>query len=209
MSAEHHFEVLQRLAGPVSRETFQRLERFAAEFRRWNQRINLAAASTLDDLWSRHILDSAQLMAFRAEAGSWTDIGSGGGFPGAIIAILADSDCQVSLVESNGKKAAFLRSILAEVAPRAKVIAARAETVVASSQAPEVVSARALASLPNLLVLLEPWLAGGTRALFQKGRDYRGEIEAARDRWNLDLIEHPSAVDPQGVVLELVGIRRR
>ena len=117
-------------------------------------------------------------------------------------------DSSIILIESNGKKAAFLRSALAELAPRARIAAERAEAVMSAQPAPEIVTARAVAPLHDLLALTEPWLAGGTRALFHKGRDYRAEVKTAGDTWNLDLIEHQSAVDLQSVILEIGRIRR-
>ena len=204
------FDDLRRLAGPVSRETFERLEAFEVVFRRWSARMNLVAPSTLKDLWSRHILDSAQLLPIGGEAQRWADIGSGGGFPGAIIAILLEErpGASVLLIESNGKKAAFLRSALSELAPRARIMARRAESIVAEEPAPEIVTARAVASLSDLLELTEPWIGADTRALFHKGRDYRAELKLAGDTWNLDLVEHPSAVDEQSVILDIRRVRR-
>jgi 16S rRNA (guanine527-N7)-methyltransferase len=204
------YDSLCAVTGPVSRETFSRLLAFETVFLKWAARINLAAPSTLNDLWSRHILDSAQLLPIAAGAKSWADIGSGGGFPGAVMAILLDEQPGTSmvLIESNGKKAAFLRSALAELAPRARIVAERAEVVIAGQPAPEIVTARAVASLIDLLALTEPWIARGTRALFHKGRDYRAEVKTAGDTWNLDLIEHRSAIDQQSVILEIGRIRR-
>lgn len=126
------------------------------------------------------------------------------------MAILLDEqpDSSIILIESNGKKAAFLRSALAELAPRARIAAERAEAVMSAQPAPEIVTARAVASLHDLLALTEPWLAAGTRTLFHKGRDYRAEVKTAGDTWNLDLIEHQSAVDLQSVILEIGRIRR-
>lgn len=204
------FDELCRVAGPVSRETYERLEAFEATFLRWAARINLASASTLKDVWVRHILDSAQLLPLAKGARRWADIGSGGGFPGAILAILLDetSDSSILLIESNGKKASFLRSTLGELAPGARIVARRAEMVIAEEPAPDIVTARAVASLAELLTLTEPWLDAGTRALFHKGRDYRTEVKLAGDTWNLDLVEHPSAVDTQSVILDIRRIRR-
>ncbi len=207
---EDSTESLQRVAGPVSRETFLRLQAFEQTFLRWASRINLSAPSTLGEVWTRHVLDSAQLLPLVGQANRFVDIGSGGGFPGAVLAILLDPDPSRSilLVESNGKKAAFLRNALAELAPRARIAAERAEAVVAREPRPDVVTARAVASLADLLALTEPWLAAGTRALLHKGRDYRSEVKLASDTWNLDLVEHESAVDAQSVILDVRHIRR-
>ncbi len=204
------FNELIRVAGPVSRETFERLEAFEAVFRRWASRINLVAPSTLNDVWERHILDSAQLFPLAENARRWADIGSGGGFPGAVLAILLEErpNSSIVLIESNGKKSAFLRNALAELAPRARIVPQRAEVVIANDEAPAIITARAVASLADLLSLTEPWLMAGARALFHKGRDYRAEVKLAGDTWNLDLVEHESAIDTQSVILDIRQIRR-
>lgn len=204
------FDDLIRVAGPVSRETFERLEAFEVVFRRWASLINLVAQSTLNDVWARHILDSAQLLPLAENARRWADIGSGGGFPGAVLAILVEErpDSSIVLIESNGKKSAFLRNALAELAPRARIVPERAEVVIANEKAPDIITARAVASLADLLSLTEPWLMAGARALFHKGRDYRAEVKLAGDTWNLDLVEHESAIDTQSVILDIRQIRR-
>lgn len=202
---------LECVTGHVSRETFDRLIAFEMAFKHWAERINLTARSTLDDLWSRHIIDSAQVLRLAPTVRDWVDAGTGGGFPGAVVAILVSErpDVRVRLVESAGKKCAFLRTVLSELAPRAEIHCRRIETSVADWHPPEMVTARALAPLDDLVRLLARWLENGSRALFHKGRDYRGEIERARDSWNLDLIEHPSVVDSSGAILEIVRLRRR
>lgn len=208
MTGERRAE-LESVAGPVSRETFDRLLRFETQFRKWSQRINLAAPSTLPQLWSRHILDSAQLLKLAPDAARWLDLGSGGGFPGAVLAILL-RDCagaSIDLIESNAKKAAFLKTVLGELQAPAMVHVVRIESFAGSGY--DVVTARALAPLPALLQLASPWLAGGARGLFHKGRDYRREVEESRDVWRFDLVEHASAVDRIGVILEVSGLRRK
>ena len=132
------FEQLQDVIPGVSRETFERLEKFEAEFKRWNSRINLAAPSTIDALWQRHILDSAQLAALAPDALQWLDLGSGGGFPGAVMAVILRErpGAQIELVESNNKKAAFLRSVLASLDARAKVHVSRIERPSAKFRSP-------------------------------------------------------------------------
>lgn len=211
MSGRDEFEALCDVAGPVSRETFLRLKQFEAEFRRWSARINLAAPSTLPTLWERHILDSAQLFQLEPTATRWLDLGSGGGFPGAIMAILlAERPAgQVELVESNRKKAAFLQSVLGGLKVPGRVHPLRIDAAVGKVAQPEVVTARALAPLSELLALAEPWLAAGAKALFHKGRDYRSEVANCHDAWRFDLIEHESVVDPASAILEISGLRRR
>lgn len=202
---------LRNVAGMVSRETLARLDFFEAEFRKWSARINLAAPSTLEALWSRHILDSAQLFTLKPGALSWLDLGSGGGFPGAIMAILlVDREGgKIELVESNNKKAAFLKSVLGAVKAPARVHICRIEDAYGRVEMPEIVTARALAPLPRLLDLAGPWLARGATALFHKGRDYAAEVTESRDGWRFDLIEHASKIDPAGRILEVSGLARK
>lgn len=202
---------LSEVAGPVSRETYERLVAFESVFRRWSRRINLAAPSTLNDLWERHILDSAQLLRLAPEALRWLDVGSGGGFPGAVMAILlADKPgAEVHLVESNRKKAAFLIAALNEVGVFPRVHAKRIEDCYDVVPTPQIVTARALASLPLLIELTEPWLRTGARALFHKGRDYQREVEESGNTWRFDLIEHEDKVDAAAIILEVSNPVRR
>jgi 16S rRNA (guanine527-N7)-methyltransferase len=207
----HKNAELEAIAGSVSRETFECLIRFEATFGKWAERINLAAPSTLPDLWRRHILDSAQLMRLAPDAARWLDLGSGGGFPGAVVAILLRdrTGASVDLVESNAKKAAFLKTILGELKAPARVHVARIEAFQDDGHEFDVVTARALAALPALLGLAERWLTAGAKGLFHKGRDYRREVEESGDGWRFDLVEHASAVDREGVILEISGLRRK
>ena len=194
----------------VSRETLAALERFHAMFGQWSKRINLVAASTGDDFWIRHVADSAQLVRLHPDAARWVDLGSGGGFPGLVIAILASrhAGARVDLVESNRKKAAFLQAVRAAAAPAAQVHADRLETVIRSLPAPQIVTARALASLPELLGHVESWLTGPTIGLFHKGRGYRDELEESRAQWSFDLVEHQSVAAADSVILEISRLRR-
>jgi 16S rRNA (guanine527-N7)-methyltransferase len=200
---------LQEAAGPVSRETFERLVAFEQLFLKWNRSINLAAPSTLDDVWGRHILDSAQLARIAPAAKRWVDLGSGGGFPGLVLAfLLVERDgASIDLVESNRKKASFLQAVIGQFGLPARVVARRIDDSYALVSAPEIVTARALAALPALLDLSAPWLTKGSRALFHKGRDYRAEVEESAHRWAFDLVEHPSMTDAHGVILELADLR--
>lgn len=200
---------LQEAAGPVSRETFERLVAFQQLFLKWNRSINLAAPSTLDDVWGRHILDSAQLARIAPEAKRWADLGSGGGFPGLVLAfLLVERDgASIDLVESNRKKASFLQAVIGQFGLPARVVARRIDDSYALVSTPEIVTARALAALPALLDVSAPWLTKGSRALFHKGRDYRAEVEESTHRWAFDLVEHPSMTDAHGVILEVTDLR--
>lgn len=202
---------LQQVAGSVSRETLAALEGFESEFRRWSSRINLAALSTLPELWSRHILDSAQLVGMKPEARRWLDLGSGGGFPGAIVAILMreNEGALVELIESNSKKSAFLRTVMAQSKAPARVYSVRIEDAPGKVQQPEIVTARALAPLRDLLAFSGPWLSGGATALFHKGRDYRREIEDCEGDWDFDLVEHEGRLDSESRILEISNLRSR
>ncbi|MBZ0161691.1 MAG: 16S rRNA (guanine(527)-N(7))-methyltransferase RsmG [Notoacmeibacter sp.] len=202
---------LQRAAGPVSRETLRALDLYETLFRKWNARINLAAPSTLAHFWERHVVDSAQLLPIGRGARRWLDLGSGGGLPGVVIAILLKDypGSTAELVESNRKKAAFLAQALYETGAPGRVHALRIADAVGVVRQPDVVTARALAPLSSLFSLAAPWLVTGARALFHKGRGYRLEIEESAQHWSFDLVEHQSIVDPEGVVLEISNLKRR
>lgn len=210
---EPDYEALCEAAGPVSRETYNDLKQFEAMFRQWNGRINLAAPSTLSDLWRRHILDSAQVLPLKPEARLWLDVGSGGGFPGLVLAFLLRErrGGQIHLVESSRKKAGFLQAVVGRFGLPASIHAVRIEEAADLKElraGVEVLTARALAPLPLLLDLCAPWLVGSTAGLFHKGRDYRAELQESVNRWRFDLIEHQSRTDPAGVILEIGALRR-
>ncbi len=199
----------------VSRETFERLLAFEALFRDWNSRINLASAASIEHLWQRHIVDSAQIAAIAPMQGIWLDVGSGGGFPGIVLAVLMTGQAKgegaghLHLVESIGKKAAFLNVALQETGASGKVHAMRIENAAQLNLAPQYVTARAVAALPALLTLTMPWLKSGAKGLFHKGRRHREEIAAARGGWNFDLLEHQSKTDTDSVILEISNVSHR
>lgn len=212
-SVTPHLLVEQATGRPVSRETMTALSRFADLFEKWASRINLVAPSTRNIIWERHIADSARLVGLHPQAKQWIDLGSGGGFPGIITAILLRDfgDGWVNLVESNHKKAAFLRTALIETGARGSVIAERIEDVHERLSSCDAISARALADLDKLLDYAAPWCRAGTdvRCFFHKGRDYFREVDKARDRWQFDLVIHPSAIEADSVILEITGLSRR
>lgn len=197
----------------VSRETQERLSIFADLFQKWSKSINLVASSTRDDLWNRHIADSSQIFQLFPAPARWIDLGSGAGFPGVITAIfLAElGGGWVHLVESNHKKAAFLRIALAETGARGSVHPIRIEQAPQQLTACDAISARALADLDLLLEYAEPWVRENknVKAFFHKGRDYATEITKAHGRWQFDLLKHDSAVERESAVLEVTNIRRK
>lgn len=197
----------------VSRETHERLERFAELFMKWSVKINLVAPSTIEALWTRHIADSLQLRNIVPDAKHWIDLGSGGGFPGIVTAIVLAEIGQgwVDLVESNHKKAGFLRMALLETGGRGSVHPLRIEEAGTKLLDADVISARALAELDLLLAYAEPWSHRNPelRMVFHKGRDYQDEIDKARGRWAFDLVIHQSAVEADSVILEIASLKRR
>lgn len=202
---------LERAIGPVSRETLDQFAVLEKLFAKWASRMNLVAPSTLNDLWDRHFVDSAQLIVHAPRATKWVDLGSGGGFPGLVLAVLLldRPGATIDLVESNRKKCAFLQTVVQSLALPARVHARRIEDAVPQFDPCDIVTARALASLPLLLDLSAPLLVGGARGLFHKGRDYRREVEESYDHWTFDLIEHASVVEVDSVILDISNLRRR
>jgi 16S rRNA (guanine527-N7)-methyltransferase len=188
--------------------TLDRLQAFEALIRRWTEKINLIAPSTVPDLWTRHIADSAQLWPLMPEGtATWADLGSGGGFPGLVIAVLAaeTGTPRVTLIESDGRKCAFLRTAIRELSLPATVLDQRVES--APPQSADLVSARALAPLPALLPLVARHLAPGGTALLPKGRDASAEVEAAQAAgWQFRLEALPSATDPSARILRVANI---
>lgn len=205
------YDQLRSIAGPVSRETFENLLAFEAMFVTWARRINLVAPSTLGDVWNRHILDSAQLAALAPEALRWLDLGSGGGFPGMILALLLRErpGASIDLVDSNRKKTAFLQAAAGQFSLPARIHSQRIGAEIKGLTQPDVVTARALAPLPELLELAFPWLSKGATGYFHKGRDYRNEVEESAALWKYDLVEHASRLDQESVVLEIRNVTRR
>jgi 16S rRNA (guanine527-N7)-methyltransferase len=194
----------------VSRETLARLTTFVDLITRWNKAENLVSPSDISVLWMRHIADCAQLAALCPTARRWLDIGSGAGLPGIVIALVGPSGTTVDLIESNAKKCAFLRQAVRATGAPAVVHQGRAETLLAGWDRPvDCVTARAVAPLERLLTLAYPVLTGGAVGLFQKGRGFRAEIDAAALVFAFDLVQHPSRIDPSGAILQVSNLRRR
>ncbi len=193
----------------VSRETLDRLKLYADLLRRWNPTVNLVSPASLDHLWSRHILDSAQILDLSPAAATWADLGSGGGFPGLVIAILAADErpaLAVTMVESDARKCAFLATVARETGVTPRILTDRAEDV--PPLAADVVSARALAPLSTLLGLAAPHLAPSGTGLFPKGARHQPEIEQALADWRFTYQKHPSLTDPAAVILSIKGLSR-
>ena len=189
----------------VSRETLDRLAVYLDLLERWNAAINLVGSSTLRDPWRRHVLDSGQLVRHLPERpGVLIDLGTGAGLPGLILAVMGVAD--VHLVESDGRKAQFLREAARTTGcPGVSVHARRIETLDLKA---DTLTARALAPLPRLLDLAAPLVREGTRCLFLKGRGADEELTAARRQWTMRSSSEPSLVDPNSHILILEGIRR-
>lgn len=195
----------------VSRETIDRIIRFENVFRKWSKKINLVASSTSDDVWRRHVEDSAQLYLLAPGMQNVIDIGSGGGFPGIILAAILEGvdNSQITLVESNHKKAAFLQAARQACAPKARIVTGRIEDKLPKLKVPDYVTARALAPLPKLLGLTSSALSKGAVGLFHKGRGFRDELKESHANWEFDLIEHESRIDSDSVILEIRNLMRR
>lgn len=189
-----------------------RLERYVELLRRWQPAQNLISPKTLDQIWRRHIADSAQLVALFPKGRRWLDLGSGAGLPGIVTAILLsdETDVKVHLVESNQRKCAFLRTVIRETGAPALVHEGRIESVLKRWADPvDYVSARALASLSVLLDLAEPVLRAGAVAAFHKGEDFDGELAEASKSWSLNLIRHKSMIDDDSTIVEIRQAERR
>jgi 16S rRNA (guanine527-N7)-methyltransferase len=197
---------------PVSRETLARLDRFVDTLLRWQSKLNLVASSTLQRLWTRHIADSLQLVPLAPRAKVWVDLGSGGGFPGLPIACaLADTPgAAVHLVESNGKKAAFLREAVRLAGLPAEVHNRRAENFGESwGGAADVVTARALAPLKTLCDQTFPLLTKGAVGVFPKGQDVDAELTEAAKYWTIEASKVPSRTGPDGCIVVISGLMPR
>lgn len=190
---------------PVSAATEARLRRQLAELERWNGAINLVAKSTLADAWDRHIADSAQLLLLAPETPvHWADLGSGAGFPGLVVAIILaerSPETRVTLVESDRRKATFLRESVRGLGLTTTVLAERIETI--TPLCADVVSARALARLEKLLPLTVRHIAPDGIALFLKGAAAQSELAMVCGAWSFSLERLPSQTDPTSEILRL------
>lgn len=210
-------EFQRDLGFTVPRETIARLEVHHQLLGEWSERMNLVGPKELELFWSRHALDSAQLIKFASQAKRWVDLGSGAGFPGLVVAaFIADQpDAAMHLVESTGKKAVFLRAVAAEAGLPVTVFNQRIEDFGAGNGPYDVVTARALAPLNRLIPYAKPILDRGAQGLFHKGADLDAELAAARHVLNggasgvsyrADVLE--SLSDPRGRIVRITKAAR-
>ena len=187
----------------VSRETFARLERYAEMLVEWNQKFNLVSASTIPTMWSRHFMDSAQLMGFAPhEAKVFVDMGSGAGFPGLVLSILGAPE--MHLIESTGKKVNFLRAVIDELKLKATVHQKRIEDV--RDIKADIITARALGSLDELFRMAQNKLKTETICLFLKGRSVAEELTESQKKWKFVFDKSASISDPSGSVLVIKNL---
>ncbi len=195
----------------VSRETLDQLRDFQTLILKWTQRINLISRNTTDEIWQRHIVDSAQLFPLAGEDWrQWIDLGSGGGFPGLVIAILASEknpNGKIHLVESDVRKCVFLEMVTRELGLPVAIHNDRIEKIDTFSA--DVVSARALASVSDLLEMARPFSGAETRLLLLKGSHLDSELTQADGRWHIDADKIPSLTDPSARILSVRHFRER
>ena len=197
---------------PVSRETEARLDRYVGLLAEWQAKTNLVSPSTLPNLWTRHISDSLQLLTLAPAAKIWADFGSGGGFPGVVLAcaMAGISGATVHLIERNAKKAAFLREALRVTsAPGTVHLADIGDNVDRMVGRVDCVTARALAPLHQLIGFAAPLVGQGAKALFLKGQDVEAELTEATKYWNIRYRLHSSRTGGHGWIVELDQIERR
>jgi 16S rRNA (guanine527-N7)-methyltransferase len=193
----------------VSRETSERLDAFVDLLLTWQRTTNLIAPSTIADVWTRHIADSLQLLRWAPTAQRWVDLGSGGGLPGLVIACAMQAPASVDLVESNSKKAAFLREAARVTGAPARIHAQRIEDFAGAFEGHvDVVTARALAPLTTLLGYVEPFVERGAQALLLKGQDVEGELTEAAKYWKVEADFVPSQTDAKARIMVVRKISR-
>ena len=200
---------LRQLDPGVSRETLGRLEVMVETLLRWQKAINLVGRATLDDVWTRHVLDSAQLAPLiPATTKSLADLGSGAGFPGLVLATLR-SELDVTLIESDARKSAYLSEAARKMGlpKQPKILINRFEA--APPAQADVVTARALAPLGQLLTWADRHRANPAICLFHKGKDWRAELTGAMKDWEIECTPQPSVTDRDAVILRIGSYRAK
>lgn len=193
----------------VSRETFERLSLYVDLVKRWNPRINLVSRNSLNDIWIRHILDSVQVFRCAERFETWADLGSGGGFPGMVCAIIAVEEApnaHFQFVESDQRKSAFLRNVARECGVSCQVISKRIEAI--DPLGADILSARALADLNTLLSFCDRHLSEPGTALLPKGANWKKELAEAQEEWKFEAEPITSLTEPQAVILKIKGVSR-
>lgn len=183
----------------VPRETYERLQNYVELLKKWQKKINLVSNATLEEIWMRHIIDSAQLYSHLSPTDAVIDIGSGAGFPGLVMAIMGIKN--MTLVESDIRKVAFLREAARATDTKITLIPQRAQTI--DFKPFSTLTARAFASLANLIQTVEKTLNTSHKLLLLKGKKYDAEIKEAQASWSFDYTVNPSITDPEGVILSL------
>jgi len=194
----------------VSRETLDRLAAYAATLRKWQPRVNLIGRGTIDSIWRRHFADSAQIAGhLRQGAQRLVDLGSGAGFPGLVVKVLRP-DIDVTLVEADQRKAAFLHAAAIASGVRVDVVPRRIESLAGDPLRPvaDVVSARALAPLPTLLALAAGWIDDDPQFLFLKGKDFESELISAAKYWTMNVRKIQSTVQTDACLLSIESLAR-
>jgi len=191
----------------VSRETFERIDRFIALLRAENERHNLVSAATLDQIWGRHIVDSFQLLDHAPASGSWADLGSGAGFPGLMVALRHPGP--VTLIEQRRLRVAFLERAAAVLGlgKRVSVLCTNARRLDVPPFA--VISARAVAPLAEIFALGAHLATNDTRWVLPKGRNAKSELDAARTSWQGVFRLEPSVTDPEARIVVAAQVRPR
>ena len=194
----------------VSRETLAMLDTYAELLNKWNPKINLVSRNTLSDLWHRHFADSAQLFQhIDVESNNWLDFGSGAGFPALVVAALAKKTrpgLRFTLAESDHRKAAFLMTVSNALGLNAEIVTQRIEML--QAQNADIISARAVAPLEQLLSWAAPHAHKSTVLLFPKGNSYESELTAARKHWHIEVEVIPSMTDSSSVILRIEDFER-
>jgi len=194
----------------VSRETLDRLDAYAATLRKWQPRINLISNQTLDAIWWRHFADSAQIVEYlRNDERRLVDLGSGAGFPGLVIKAMRP-ETKVTLIESDQRKVAFLRAAALAMDVKVNVLARRIESLAGDADRPvaDVVTARALAPLPQLLDLAAIWIGDNPRFLLLKGQNVESELISAAKCWTMDLQQIQSVTQSDARLLCIERLAR-